>query len=113
MFDLHSKKTNQQHTSQNLAALFSKYLWCLAMRKSFLNLCYKSNCIVTGHFLLYEKLNQKFNNVFLIPDYSIESNILHKHIYEQQSIEKINIFWEKVENYKKQPIEKFKFLEDE
>ena len=27
--------------------------------------------------------------------------------------DKINIFWEKVENYKKQPIEKFKFLEDE
>jgi hypothetical protein len=26
---------------------------------------------------------------------------------------KINIFWEKVENYKKQPIEKFKFLDDE
>lgn len=26
---------------------------------------------------------------------------------------KINIFWEKVENYKKQPIEKFKFLEDD
>lgn len=26
---------------------------------------------------------------------------------------KINIFWEKVENYKTQPIEKFKFLEDE
>ncbi len=39
MFDLYIKKINQQHTSQNLAALFSKYLWCLAMRKSFLNLC--------------------------------------------------------------------------
>ena len=26
---------------------------------------------------------------------------------------KINIFWEKVENYKKLPIEKFKFIEDD
>jgi hypothetical protein len=63
-------------------------------KNSFFNLCNKSNCIVVGHFLLYEKLNQKFSNVFLIPDYSIERDILQKHIYEQQSIEKINIFWE-------------------
>jgi hypothetical protein len=63
-------------------------------RKSFLKLCMSSDCVIVGHYMLYERLKPLVKNVVLIPDYSIAGNIEVKSRFELEANNVINIFWE-------------------
>lgn len=63
-------------------------------RKSFLKLCISSDCVIAGHFMLYERLKPLVKNVVLIPDYSVDGNIEMKSRFELGANKVINIFWE-------------------
>jgi hypothetical protein len=61
---------------------------------TYLKLCEKVDVVVVGHYLLHEKLKDRFKNVTLIPDYSIERDSLPKTDFNLSKDGTINVFWE-------------------
>jgi hypothetical protein len=70
-----------------------KYLE-LDYNDTYLKLCKVADVVVVGHYLLYEKLKENLNNVVLLPDYSIDMNIVTKEDFTFSQKDTIHIFWE-------------------